>query len=476
VENRYSTTSTSLPTLLSYDHVSTKTSHSIDLRTYFALVLLTQPSSRTVPATIRKERIFVKTLGQDSEELITSTIVDRVSEVFEDRILFRNPEFDQWKTGICLFKDKVKYFVQNRDPIRFCLPAFPCKSSNLDKVATTDPDGAEFEALSTIYNFASAVREVYPPGCVVEIVSDGHVFSDCVGTDDDQVSQYTHQLQAMAASVRAQMLRKTGSICNGLITFQGLHEILFPMKWIGKFYNAELANVERILHPVNTNRTVQDNINRGLLLQTCNTCSKTLDHVVHENSESSLTLLYRGFSRFMLDDLKFHPDGQNKSKSQRKKLSERVALEMMRRNQAYSHLVELVMPRHVRLSIHAHNNSGPKFAVSLLPNDRFKHLASFDGLRVSHRIVDFEASHHLHIPTPWHNTLVQIEGDNTTYVCKSGLVKAELAREDANWLSKSGYVRDHERGGRYLLYRSEVPLKSSQSRQASERVTEDLYS
>jgi pyoverdine/dityrosine biosynthesis protein Dit1 len=83
-----------------------------------------------------------------------------------------------------------------------------------------------------------------------------------------------------------------------------------------------------------------------------------------------------GFSRFMLDDLQAHPDGRNKSKSQRKRLAESVALEMMRRNQAYSHLVELVMPRQVRLSIHAHNNAGPKFAVSLLPKSTFRPLSS----------------------------------------------------------------------------------------------------
>ena len=78
----------------------------------------------------------------------------------------------------------------------------------------------------------------------------------------------------------------------------------------------------------------------------------------------------------MLDDLIALPGGRGKSKSQRKKLAETVALEMMRRNQAYSHLVELVMPRQVRLSIHAHNNAGPKFAVSLLPKRTFEPLTS----------------------------------------------------------------------------------------------------
>lgn len=175
----------------------------------------------------------------------------------------------------------------------------PCKSSNHDKVASVHPDGAEFEALTNLYKFARAVKNLYPPGCIVEIVSDGHVFSDCVGTDDNMVSEYTEQLQAMAAAVRAQLFRATGHNYDGLVTFQGLHDILFPMKLVRMFFQPEFARVKDVQHPVNTERTVRDSINRGLLLHSCSACHKILEYVIHENSESSLTLLYRGFSRFM---------------------------------------------------------------------------------------------------------------------------------------------------------------------------------
>lgn len=39
---------------------------------------------------------------------------------------------------------------------------------------------------------------------------------------------------------------------------------------------------------------------------------------------------------------------------------------MIKRNDAYSNLVELMFPFHLRFSIHAHNNAGPKFGISLL--------------------------------------------------------------------------------------------------------------
>ncbi len=32
--------------------------------------------------------------------------------------------------------------------------------------------------------------KIYPPGMKIWIVSDGHVFSDCIGVDDDVVSTY----------------------------------------------------------------------------------------------------------------------------------------------------------------------------------------------------------------------------------------------------------------------------------------------
>jgi pyoverdine/dityrosine biosynthesis protein Dit1 len=42
----------------------------------------------------------------------------------------------------------------------------------------------------------------------------------------------------------------------------------------------------------------------------------------------------------------------------------------MIRNDAYSNLVSDLFPFHIRLSIHAHNNSGPKFAIRLLPIEK----------------------------------------------------------------------------------------------------------
>jgi hypothetical protein len=86
---------------------------------------------------------------------------------------------DEWDMGIDLFKRRVADFVVRKERIQMALPAFPCKSPSSRKVGTQIPDMAEIIALRTLHRFSQAVKAIYPPGVVIWIVSDGHVFSDC---------------------------------------------------------------------------------------------------------------------------------------------------------------------------------------------------------------------------------------------------------------------------------------------------------
>jgi hypothetical protein len=86
---------------------------------------------------------------------------------------------DEWDLGIELFKKRVADFVVRKERIQMALPAFPCKSPSSRKVGTHTPDMAESLALRTLHRFSQAVKAIYPPGVVIWIVSDGHVFSDC---------------------------------------------------------------------------------------------------------------------------------------------------------------------------------------------------------------------------------------------------------------------------------------------------------
>lgn len=104
---------------------------------------------------------------------------DLVADLFVE-VLKYTVENDQWDAkGEAEFKKCVNFFTSRWAPIEACLPAFPCKSSNLEKVSSTLPDKGEELALQRLIEFSKLVKKVYPPGFKLWIVSDGHVFSDC---------------------------------------------------------------------------------------------------------------------------------------------------------------------------------------------------------------------------------------------------------------------------------------------------------
>jgi hypothetical protein len=103
----------------------------------------------------------------------------RIIDIFEDRLRYV-ADNDKWNSGgRTYFFSRVHNFVQRWEQVEFCLPAFPCKSSNPDKVYGVLPDRGEQLALEHLHSFVQAIEAVYPPGAKLWIISDGHVFSDC---------------------------------------------------------------------------------------------------------------------------------------------------------------------------------------------------------------------------------------------------------------------------------------------------------
>lgn len=87
---------------------------------------------------------------------------------------------DLWDvSGHDFFLERIHWHTSRRARIELILPAFPCKSTSLDKVAGTSPDKGEELALRGLFEFVKDIEKIYSPGARVLIVSDGHVFSDC---------------------------------------------------------------------------------------------------------------------------------------------------------------------------------------------------------------------------------------------------------------------------------------------------------
>jgi pyoverdine/dityrosine biosynthesis protein Dit1 len=259
----------------------------------------------------------------DSEaEVNTQVIVDLF-----DRYLRYEGHNDQWMAcGRAYFAERVRHFILRNIPVQLCLPAFPCKSSNIDKVTGTNPDRGEELALERLHGFIEAIERVYAPGAKLWIISDGHVFSDCIGVDDAAVDEYGAKLKEMNHVVGT----RRGNV--NRVGFKSLVD-LFELGPVGQSaeHLKELANrldIPNIEHHIDTKHTDEAELCRRILMAACGP-SKTAVRARIESGDPAITALYRGFSRFMLEDLEHHPATQGMSKAQRKKLSARVAFEMI---------------------------------------------------------------------------------------------------------------------------------------------------
>ncbi|OJD31391.1 pyoverdine dityrosine biosynthesis protein [Diplodia corticola] len=380
---------------------STSDDSSADLVSWAELFVLCE--TRLLPPTER-------TSGNLDEK--DAQLASRVADIF-DQYLRNVTRNDKWSIGRSHFESCVLNFVTRRQPIQFCLPAFPCKSPSAEKTCGTDPDGAEHLALKTLDEFARRVGDIYSPGAIVLIVSDGHVFSDLLEVKDDQVDIYGESLKQMYHRMES---RKQ---CNGNIQFTSLTDIFFGNREVTGLLQKQWVEQVELTHPIDSERSENAELCRKLMMALGQNDKTMLRSLISSQDRSTLGL-YRGLSRFMLDDLsQSRAFAGGLSVSKRKKMASAVAAEMMVRNCAYSNLVELLFPSHVRLSIHAHDNSGPKFAIRLLAAIAVDDLES----RSAQASLD-----NYHTPTPWHNCLAYVEGEPTPYLVKARAAHDAIAK------------------------------------------------
>ncbi|KAI8962528.1 Pyoverdine/dityrosine biosynthesis protein-domain-containing protein [Daldinia sp. FL1419] len=346
-------------------------------------------------------------------ELVTETIVS----LFDTQLRYQG-ENDKWHiSGKAYFTERVRHFTSQGRKIEMCLPAFPCKSSNTDKVTGKDPDRGEQLALEHLHSFVEAIEKVYRAGAKLWIISDGHVFSDCIGVDDRDVDAYSQKLIKMNREIG---LQKGNTDRIGFKSLADLFE-LERYNSPSKLAKISKLDIPSINHYVQTQITVEAELCRRLLMGGCQSQKLTLRARI-DSQEAGILALYRGFSRFMLEDLEHHPFTHTMSRSKQKKLSSKVAFEMIMRNQAYSNLVELLFPNHIRLSIHAHNNAGPKFGIQMFDPKSVRAVESLSPHSKSMTSRDL-----LHIPTPWHNCVATVAGSEILYVTKAKVVRASIA-------------------------------------------------
>lgn len=85
---------------------------------------------------------------------------------------------DRLAAGAAKFLSVIDQFVIAGTRVEACLPAFPFKSANkVYKVLGTLPDKAEELALERLNSMCTRIRDVYPPGAKVTIISDGTTYN-----------------------------------------------------------------------------------------------------------------------------------------------------------------------------------------------------------------------------------------------------------------------------------------------------------
>ena len=76
------------------------------------------------------------------------------------------------------------------------------------------------------------------------------------------------------------------------------------------------------------------------------------------------------------------------------------------------------------LTLYSHNNSGPKFGIQLFEKGVCKPI----GMLSQAPGAGGNSDDLLHIPTPWHNCVVEVAGDSKIYVGKSKVIVDALEK------------------------------------------------
>lgn len=109
------------------------------------------------------------------EQTVSRLILDIITELALNKF---DDSTQRIAAGTPLFLSVIDKFVAEQKEVQACLPSFPFKSANKEyKVLGSLPDKAEEIALGRLNTMCERIREVYPPGARVTIVSDGMTYN-----------------------------------------------------------------------------------------------------------------------------------------------------------------------------------------------------------------------------------------------------------------------------------------------------------
>ena len=250
---------------------------------------------------------------------------DRYEDVLEPKIL-----------------QTLRSFVAKQEPVNMVMPAYPFKSPNHEsKVLGPNPDVGERMSLQHLNSIGARIQQIYPPGGHITIVSDGLCYNDLMGVSDEEVFNYANGLHGITDALGLRHLRFTD---------------LFELIGCESSPNTAEEYASRIGKL------------KELLFASFLPSGYDFDKDIKEDNNALLT--YRGYIKFLEVDLATLFRDKGMSRSATRKHSSKVAREMIKRGKAFSALVAKKSTLHLRLSIHASDNS-EKLSMALLPHKRY---------------------------------------------------------------------------------------------------------
>ena len=104
--------------------------------------------------------------------------------------------------GMDSVQSKIAKAIQANQPILLNCVGFPYKSQNTaKKVLTPQLDFAERHSLEYLSQMLAEISALYPPGAKLTIFTDGMVFCDMEGIDDQTVALYESQLKKISGDL-----------------------------------------------------------------------------------------------------------------------------------------------------------------------------------------------------------------------------------------------------------------------------------
>ncbi|MCJ8274766.1 MAG: L-tyrosine/L-tryptophan isonitrile synthase family protein, partial [Psychrosphaera sp.] len=216
--------------------------------------------------------------------------------------------------------------------LQLILPGFPCKSPNdVDKTFSAMPDYGEVIAIERLDKLCFDLNAIYAPRSKLTILSDGTTFADVV-----QVSDQTKQLYKLA------------------------------LRDITVTENIAWADLSSILPEINVNEP-DDKLRKALLKTVAKgprPFEKFVDKVKKDPAQSKV---HDKMCSYLYHDINLERFSEQCRDGYLASISEK-AYQMMYRGKALNQGIQNTFPNHIRLSVHAYDNAGPKFTVILNPN------------------------------------------------------------------------------------------------------------